>query len=399
MNPVRKVYCRIFQQCFHIAIPFLPYREPKIMRNIEDLVPLLKKKHITRVLLVTDKGIRNFGITSYLEDAFKKRKIYTVVYDNTVANPTIDNVEEARKLYIKEQCQAIVAFGGGSSMDCAKVCGARVVKPNQSVRSMKGLLKIHKKLPLLVAIPTTAGTGSETTLAAVITDGKEHHKYPINDFSLIPRYAVLDYRVTMGLPTALTATTGMDALTHAVEAYIGGSTTANTRKKAEYAVKLIYKYLKRAYDNGNDCKARDAMLRAAYYAGIAFSQSYVGYVHAIAHSLGGQYGIAHGHANAVILPIMLREYGSSCERKLSELARRTEVVKEGYDDSTTAAMFIDWVQEMNDYMNIPRHIPEIQESDIGVMAKHADAEANPLYPVPKLMGKKELAAMYEIIGG
>lgn len=141
------------------------------------------------------------------------------------------------------------------------------------------------------------------------------------------------------------------------------------------------------------------MLRAAYYAGIAFSQSYVGYVHAIAHSLGGQYGIAHGHANAVILPIMLREYGSSCERKLSELARRTEVVKEGYDDSTTAAMFIDWVQEMNDYMNIPRHIPEIQESDIGVMAKHADAEANPLYPVPKLMGKKELAAMYEIIGG
>ena len=211
------------------------------MRNIEDLVPLLKKKHITRVLLVTDKGIRNLGITSYLEDAFKKRKIYTVVYDNTVANPTIDNVEEARKLYIKEQCQAIVAFGGGSSMDCAKVCGARVVKPNQSVRSMKGLLKIHKKLPLLVAIPTTAGTGSETTLAAVITDGKEHHKYPINDFSLIPRYAVLDYRVTMGLPPALTATTGMDALTHAVEAYIGGSTTANTRKKAEYAVKLIYK--------------------------------------------------------------------------------------------------------------------------------------------------------------
>ena len=244
MNPVRKVYCRIFQQCFHIAIPFLPYREPKIMRNIEDLVPLLKKKHITRVLLVTDKGIRNLGITSYLEDAFKKRKIYTVVYDNTVANPTIDNVEEARKLYIKEQCQAIVAFGGGSSMDCAKVCGARVVKPNQSVRSMKGLLKIHKKLPLLVAIPTTAGTGSETTLAAVITDGKEHHKYPINDFSLIPRYAVLDYRVTMGLPSALTATTGMDALTHAVEAYIGGSTTANTRKKAEYAVKLIYKYHK-----------------------------------------------------------------------------------------------------------------------------------------------------------
>ena len=176
-----------------------------------------------------------------------------------------------------------------SSIDCAKAVGARVAKPHQSLEKMKGILKVHKKLPLLIAIPTTAGTGSETTLAAVITDAESRHKYPINDFPLIPRVAVLDPKVTASLPPFLTATTGMDALTHAVEAYIGNSTTAGTRADALFAVKMIFENIDRAYTDGSDLEARKNMLLAAFSAGCAFSKSYVGYVHAVAHSLGGEY--------------------------------------------------------------------------------------------------------------
>lgn len=284
-------------------------------------------------------------------------------------------------------------------MDCAKAAGARIVKPKQSIRKMKGLLKVHKRLPLLIAIPTTAGTGSETTLAAVITDSEKHHKYPINDFSLIPRYAVLDYHETMGLPKGITATTGMDALTHAVEAYIGNSTTKETRLMAEEAVHLIYQHLKAAYDNGKDKEARSGMLKAAYCAGVAFTKSYVGYVHAVAHSLGGQYGTPHGLANAVILPVVLRLYGSACEKKLARLAKNAGVVDKKMKDKEAAACFIDWIQTMNDSMGIPRTLPEILEKDIPVMARHADSEGNPLYPVPVLMNRKELERIYQMVKG
>ena len=284
-------------------------------------------------------------------------------------------------------------------MDCAKAAGARIVKPRQSISRMKGLLKVHKKLPLLIAVPTTAGTGSETTLAAVITDSEKHHKYPINDFSLIPRYAVLDYHETLGLPKSITATTGMDALTHAVEAYIGNSTTKETRIMAEEAVHLIYQHLKAAYENGSDKEARSGMLKAAYCAGVAFTKSYVGYIHAVAHSLGGQYGTPHGLANAVILPIVLRMYGPACEKKLARLARNAGVVDRKMKDKEAAGCFVEWVKWLNDTMEIPRHFPEIQEEDIPTMARHADQEGNPLYPVPVLMDRKELEQIYHEVKG
>lgn len=176
-------------------------------------------------------------------------------------------------------------------MDCAKGVGARLARPNKTLAKMEGILHVMHKLPLLIAVPTTAGTGSETTLAAVITDADTHHKYAINDFSLIPHYAVLEPEVTVGLPPQLTSTTGMDALTHAIEAYIGRSTTKQTRSAAIEAIQLILRYLPAAYKNGQNRIARKQMLRASYLAGTAFTKSYVGYVHAVAHSLGGQYGI------------------------------------------------------------------------------------------------------------
>ena len=381
MRIIRKIYCRTFQTVFRAALPILPYRNPKIIPSVAGIADVCRRKGIRSVMIVTDGGIRALGLTDFLEKTLAEAEISFCVYDGTVANPTIQNVEEARELYLEHKAEAIIAFGGGSSMDCAKAAGARIVKPRQSIRRMKGLLKVHKRLPLLIAVPTTAGTGSETTLAAVITDSEKHHKYPINDFSLIPRYAVLDYHETTGLPKSITATTGMDALTHAVEAYIGNSTTKETRLMAEEAVHLIYQYLKAAYDNGQDKEARSGMQKAAYCAGVAFTKSYVGYIHAVAHSLGGQYGIPHGLANAVILPVVLRMYGPACEKKLARLAKNAGVVDRKMGEKEASACFIDWIQQMNDSMEIPRYFPEIQEEDIPTMAGYADKEGNPLYPV------------------
>lgn len=255
------------------------------------------------------------------------------VYDGVQPNPTIDNIEDAYKMYRDNHCEGFVAFGGGSSMDCAKIAAARVVRPNKSVPKMRGLLKIMKKLPPFFAVPTTAGTGSETTLAAVISDPRTHEKYPINDPVLIPRYAVLDAELTVGLPKSITSTTGMDALTHAVEAYIGHSNTKDTADKARKAVRMIFDNLQVAYEDGHNIEARSNMLLASYYAGVAFTRAYVGYVHAIAHNLGGMYGVAHGLANAVILPYVLEYYGESAHKRLAELADLTGITQPGMSDA------------------------------------------------------------------
>lgn len=394
MNLLKRVYCRAFQIGFRVAIPLLPYRNPAIINTIEQVPLQLKQKKIQRVLIVTDKGIRGLGLTKPLEEGLKKAGILFFIYDETVANPTITNVEQARKQYLSHQCQAIIAIGGGSAMDCAKACGARIAKPKQSIQKMTGILKVHKRLPLLIAIPTTAGTGSETTVAAVITDDKTNRKCPINDFPLIPHYAVLAPELTLGLPKGLTATTGMDALTHAVEAYIGRSTTRKTRRQAVEAVRLILHNLPLAYEQPEKLEARRAMLHASNLAGSAFTVSYVGYVHAIAHSLGGRYHTAHGLANAVILPYVLEGYGSFAHKKLWKLAVKTGLVANTTSYAKGARIFIDKVWELNRSMNIPVGIPEIQEKDIPVLARYADKEANPLYPVPKLYNAKELEIFY-----
>jgi len=394
MNRLKKLYCRAFQTVFKIALPFLPYRNPKIISQADQLSELLVKKKCTRVLIVTDPGIAKLGLTKDLERTLTENGIFYAMYDKTDANPTTANVEEALELYHAGFCEAIIGFGGGSSMDCAKAVGARAAKPKQSLAKMKGILRVHGRLPLLIAVPTTAGTGSETTLACVIVDAKTRHKYVINDFCLIPRYAVLDPNVTLSLPPFVTATTGMDALTHAVEAYIGKTTTRGTRRQAEQAVKLIFENLDEAYTNGKNVKARRNMLHASYYAGCAFTKSYVGYVHAVAHSLGGQYNVPHGLANAVLLPFVLEEYGSCVYGKLARLAVVAGVADENATEETAAKAFIQAIKDMRKRFDIGDTIPEIWEEDIPKMAHYADKEANPLYPVPVLMDAKELERFY-----
>ena len=394
MNPFEQLFCRAFQLVFRAALPLLPYREPVELSGLAAVPPLLREKGFTAALLVTDRGVRSLGLTAPLESALTAQGISLAVYDGVVQNPTIDNVEAGRALYLSSGAQAIIAVGGGSAMDCAKAIGARIARPNKSVQRMKGLLRVLRRTPLMIAAPTTAGTGSETTLAAVITDPKARHKYPINDFALIPDYAVLDPQLTVGLPPQLTATTGMDALTHAVEAYIGRSTTKLTRAMAEKAVCLIHDNLLVAYQDGGNLTVRANMLEAAYCAGVAFTRSYVGYVHGVAHSLGGQYGVPHGLANAVILPCFLDAYGTAAERKLARLSRLCCVSAQQDGDAQAAQAFIAWIRGMNEAMRIPTVITQLREADIPQMARHAAQESNPLYPVPRLMDARELETMY-----
>lgn len=394
MNKAKKLYCRTFQTGLKIALPFLPYRKPEVIGSVKTIPDILKKRKCSHALIITDTGIRNLGLTKRLENVLTKDGIPFCIYDKTVANPTTANVAEALEMYLSNGCDAIIGFGGGPSMDCAKAVGARIAKPKQSLAKMKGILKIHKKLPLLIAIPTTAGTGSETTLAAVITDAETRHKYAINDFPLIPRYAVLDPKVTLSLPPFITATTGMDALTHAVEAYIGKSTTYGTRKDALLAVKLIFENIDKAYTNGSDIDARRNMLHASFYAGCAFTKSYVGYIHAVAHSLGGEYNVPHGLANAILLPFVLEAYGPCIHKKLHHLAVAAGISAKDTPYDAAAGEFIEAIKAMKKRFDIGDTVKEIQEADIPKLSHYADKEANPLYPVPVLMDAEELEQFY-----
>lgn len=395
MTPVRQLWCRAVQTVLRLSIPLLPYRRPETLPNLEAVPGVLKRRGCARVLLVTGPNVTRRGLTRPLLDALGSAGIHCAVYDKTPPNPTVSAVEEGAALYRAQGCQAILGFGGGSNLDCAKAVGVRVVLPHKPLSKCAGVLKVRRPLPLLIAVPTTAGSGSETTIAAVITDRSARHKYAISDFPLIPRYAVLDPAVTVSLPPALTATTGMDALTHAVEAYIGRSTTRDTREAALTAVRLIFANLDRAFADGSDLEARRNLLEASFLAGCAFTKSYVGYVHAIAHALGGAYDVPHGQANAVILPLVLERYGPAAHRKLAELARAAGVAEETTPAPQAAAAFIQAIRAMNARFGVGATIPELRRADIPALARHADKEANPLYPVPLLLDADELAQLFE----
>ncbi len=395
MWQVKKAFYRVYQQTFRVAMCIFDWSEPTLLEGpgaIRKLPEFIKSKGLNKVLVVTDKGLMGIHLLDSLFEELDKAGVEYVVYDGTQPNPSIENIEDARQLYVDNNCQGVIAFGGGSPMDCAKAAAARVTNPKISVRKMRGVLKLHHKLPPFFAVPTTAGTGSETTLAAVVTDTATHEKNAINDIRLKPRFAVLDPELTVGLPPHITSTTGMDALTHAVEAYIGKSNVKSTEAYAEKATKMIFENIEKAYTNGKDIEARDQMLKASFYAGQAFTRAYVGYVHAIAHNLGGQYGVPHGLANAVILPYVLEYYGETAHKRLAKLAEIAGVKTTG-SDKEKAEAFIEAIKTLNKNMNIPDGFNMVQEKDIPVIVERALKEGNPLYPVPKIMDKADCEAV------
>ena len=389
---MKKCWYRIYQKVLKLAMCFMDWSEPKLFEGegaVLQLPKYIKDKNINKVLVVTDQGLMNLHLLDPLFEELKAQGIEYFLYDGVKPNPTIPNIEECKDIYINNGCQGIVAFGGGSPMDCAKGAAARVVKPKKSVRKMRGYLKVGKKLPPFFAVPTTAGTGSETTLAAVVTDPTTHEKNAICDPVLRPKFAVLDPALTVGLPPHITSTTGMDALTHAVEAYIGKSNVKSTIKYAEDATKLIHENLEKAYNNGKDMEARSNMLKASYYAGAAFTRAFVGYVHAIAHNLGGMYNTPHGLANAVILPYVLEWYGDFVYKRLAKLADLIKITKPEMSIEEKGKAFIAEIRKMNKAMNIPEKFDFIKEEDIPTLVQRALKESNPGYPVPKIMNAKD----------
>ncbi len=404
MNCLTKLAYRTWQHGKNIAmsIIFPKFPTPEIISNevgLAGLPAFMKEKGHNRPLFVADPFLYDNGMCDVLINAFKAIDMPYALYTGVKPNPPIACCDEAVKIYKDNNCDCIVVLGGGSSIDCAKAAGAKIVRPKKSYAQMKGELKVLRKLPPFYAIPTTSGTGSEATLAAVITDPEHHDKYALKDPFLVPNYAVFDVNLTVGLPPHLTSTTGMDALVHAVEAFTNVATTKDTDRFAREAVVDIHKYLKRAYDNGKDIEARERMQFASLRAGQAFTRAYVGYVHALAHALGGFYGVPHGLANAIILPYVLDAFGEAAYKKLAILA--TDIGITGANDAEKAKAFIQWTRDLNASMDIPEKLDTtkypVKAEDIDKLVEHAYDEAHPDYPVPRFLNREELKAILEKI--
>ena len=395
---LKYIWYRIRQFGFSAFMYLAPLRQAKVIQgagSVYRIPEMIKKDGKKKVLLVTTPGFIRRGSLEKLFQTFERNKVECIVFSNVQPDPTTDCIEEAVDFYKKENCEVIVAVGGGSVIDCSKALGARIARPQKSIMQMQGLLKVMKRIPDIYAVPTTAGTGSEATAGAVITDAKSHYKFTILDLCLVPRYAVLDPELTCPLPPAITAVTGMDALTHAVEAYTNCFCSPPTKKTAMDAVRLIYENLLQAYENGDDVKARENMLLASYYAGVAINNNFIGYVHAIAHGIGGLYGVTHGKANAVVMPYVLEAFGEKAEKKLAKLAEVVGI--QGDDDSRKAKDFIESIKEMNRKLRIGEKIEELKKEDFEELAKRALKEGNPTYPVPVIWEKNDFLTVMEKI--
>ncbi len=388
---MNRIYCRVFQGVMKIGNYFMGYRMPEYIEGAGCVVKLperIREKGLKKVLFVSDPGLMKIGLPGRLLEALSEAGVEAAMYTEVQPNPTSDNVEAGYRIYCDNQCEGIIAMGGGSPMDCAKGVAAKIAHPGRTIAELQGILKVHKKIVPFWAIPTTSGTGSETTVAAVITDSATHHKASINDPSILPKYAVLDPELTVGLPPFITATTGMDALCHAVESYTNWTYCTELEKDlSRKAVKLIYDNLLKAYHGGSDLTARQNMQFASFYAGRSFTRGCVGYVHAVGHTLGGLYGVAHGLAMSVILPHVMRQFGPAVYDKLADLAEVCGM--DGQDNREKALKFIDWMDELKKEMNLPAGLDMIKDEDIPQIIAWAEKEANPLYPVPVIWQKKD----------
>lgn len=359
------------------------YMQPRMIKDehaLLDLVDALKEKHLTHYMIVTTPGFIKRGTLQSFFEALTQNDIQYSIFHDVKPDPEISDVEKLKEMFIKDGCQALIAIGGGSAIDCSKAALACVQMKNLDVKTVLHTGRVSKQLPLLIAVPTTAGTGSEVTAGAVITDPIKKRKYALSHLFLIPKYAVLDSSLLTSLPAKMTAYSGMDALTHAIEAYINCFNNRKTNEYALCAIKSIFQYLVPSFEDGLNMQYRLELLEASYNAGVAISNNYVGYVHAIAHGIGGMYHLQHGMINAIILPIVLEEYGGAVVGKLATIADVVGIT--GATDQDKSKQFIQKLKDLNQIFSIPTSIPEIQEEDIHYLATGAEKEGNPTYPTP-----------------
>lgn len=375
---------------FKIAAKYVPMPKPTLFTGENSSLELcesIAQMGTQNLLIVTDKMLVKLGLLKKIEDTLKKNGVKFAIYDGVLPDPTYDQVEEGLKIYRQNGCDAVLAVGGGSPIDCAKVIAARVTN-NRPVKKLAGMFKVWTPPAPLFAIPTTAGTGSEVTVAAVVSDPVTHHKTPLVDPKLVPMGAALDASLMTGLPAPVTAATGMDALTHAVEAYISENATHETNGYAIAATKLIMEYLPQAVKDGSNAKARHNMALASYYAGLAFTKASLGYVHAISHNFGAYYKTPHGLGNAIVLPYVLDYSKETIIDKLAELAKVSGLKNGKETNEQLAQKFIDHVRALLKEFDIPEKLDALKTKDIPAIAKAALKEAHLNYPVPKYMDQE-----------
>ncbi len=340
-----------------------------------------------KILIVTDAIIAKLGLLKSLTDALAAGGAEFVVFDEITPDAPIPLIERGIAFYREHGCDAIVAFGGGSAMDASKAIAVSIANP-KPLRNLAGYLKGRHTPIRIYAVPTTAGTGSEVTVAAVIADPEREAKLVIIDPRIVPQMAALDPSLMTGLPPSITAATGIDALTHAIESFVGNWTTHYSDGMALAALGLIFENLRTACRDGANLQAREGMSLAATYAGFAFTRANVGYVHAIAHQFGGKYHTPHGLANAIMLPHVLRFSAPAITDRLAKLAVRAKVGKEGEPARALAEKFMDAVEQLNRDLGIPTHLEALKEGDIPALARAACSEAQG-YPVPRYMTQKQ----------
>ena len=337
------------------------------------------------VFIVTDATLVELGIIQPILEHLESLDVRTTVFDAVQPDPDFALIDAGTAELESAGCDVVLGVGGGSPMDAAKVIAARATS-NKPAAQLTGIMKLKAPPLPIYAIPTTAGSGSEVTIAAVLSERDAKLKKPVVDPKLVPVAAALDPKLMLGLPPGMTAATGMDAMTHAVESYISRHATPDTDRLALAAVRMIARHLPRAYADGSDIEAREAMAIAASYAGSAFTKANVGYVHAIAHQFGARYHTPHGLANAIVMPHVLDYTRPAAAKRMAELARAAEV--EGGTDAELADGFIQRIRDLNAELGIPDHLADLKRTDVPAIAAAALKEAHSLYPVPRYMNRR-----------
>ena len=409
---IRKKSFRAVQFITKAGMYLLPWRTPEIMRGAgssRKLPVAVSRKNLKKPLIVTGMTVSKAGLMEGMLETAESFRLSGVIFDKVTPNPTDEEVEAGEAMFRENGCDCIIAFGGGSDIDCAKAIGAKIARPEKSVRQLQGALKILRPIPVLFVVPTTAGSGSETTISAVITENATRRKAAITDPVLMPKYVVLDPELTVSLPPQQTAASGMDALCHAVEAYINGTyNTKVERQMAVRTVKLIHGNLIKAYENGSDLEARQKLQEAAFCSGRAFARGGLGYACAMARPLSGLYGVSHGYASAILLPHVLKSYGAAAEKSLAELydacglaadnpAADSPAADSGNENGMheKAEVFIRWIGQLNEKLGIPGYPDMIRSEDMERIAEWTEEEIGMFSPVPVIRDRNELK---ELIG-
>ncbi len=356
--------------------------------KVKQMGNIVSAQKLKKVLVITDKVLLSLGLLDGMLESLKDKNIEVVIYDGVKPDPTFGIVEEAIEVYKTNKCEGVIAFGGGSTLDASKTVASAVAN-NCSPRSLEGLLKAKKDSVPFIAVPTTAGTGSEVTIVAVISDDVSHKKTTIISPKLVPTVAVLDPELTTGLPGHITSTTGLDALTHALESYVSEYSNAETTSYALKAINLITSNIEIAYNDPTNLEARENLLVGSFYAGMAFTRTYVGYVHAFAHNAGGKYGIPHGLACAVFLPHVMKSYKEECKEKFAYLADFLELAEGPHSVNSKAECILEYLFTLNKNLGIPERLEKFPKDGVDEILVAGFAEAHGTYPVPHYYTKAE----------